>query len=116
MILCATLHVLLIATHESNGRVPMVGACLVHRTCPVGRGARPRLDPKPIQEPHVPMIAGGYEGAAYRPPFGSARVVGFNRDPPGAKENLHQLDATFDTATQAARGLWTSSRHIRRGG
>ena len=55
-----------------------------------------RLDPKPIQKPHVPIIVGGYAEAAYRRAvqFG-AGWYGFNRDPAGAQENLRQLDAAF---------------------
>ena len=58
-----------------------------------------RLDPKPIQKPHVPIIVGGYAEAAYRRAvqFG-AGWYGFNRDPAGAQENLRQLDAAFAKA------------------
>jgi hypothetical protein len=31
--------VFLIATYESNGRVPMVGVCLVHRTYPIAESS-----------------------------------------------------------------------------
>jgi probable F420-dependent oxidoreductase len=58
-----------------------------------------RLDPKPIQKPHVPIIVGGYAEAAYRRAVGyGAGWYGFNRDPAGAKENLRQLDAAFARA------------------
>jgi alkanesulfonate monooxygenase SsuD/methylene tetrahydromethanopterin reductase-like flavin-dependent oxidoreductase (luciferase family) len=58
-----------------------------------------RLDPKPIQKPHVPIIVGGYADAAYRRAvrFG-AGWYGFNRDPAGVKENLRHLDAAFAKA------------------
>jgi probable F420-dependent oxidoreductase len=58
-----------------------------------------RLDPKPIQKPHIPIIVGGYADAAYRraAQFG-AGWYGFNRDPNSLKENLKQLDAAFAKA------------------
>jgi len=58
-----------------------------------------RLDPKPIQKPHVPIIVGGYAEAAYaRAVRYGAGWYGFNRDPAGVKENLRQLDAAFAQA------------------
>jgi probable F420-dependent oxidoreductase len=58
-----------------------------------------RLDPKPIQKPHPPIIVGGYAEAAYRRAarFG-AGWYGFNRDPAGVEDHLRQLDAAFATA------------------
>jgi probable F420-dependent oxidoreductase len=58
-----------------------------------------RLDPKPIQKPHVPIIVGGYAEAALRRAvrFGSG-WYGFNRDPAATREMLDQLDATFAKA------------------
>jgi probable F420-dependent oxidoreductase len=58
-----------------------------------------RLDPKPIQKPHVPIIVGGYADAALRRAvrFG-AGWYGFNRDPAGTREMLDRLDATFAKA------------------
>ena len=58
-----------------------------------------RLDPKPIQKPHVPIIVGGYVDAALRRAvcFG-AGWYGFNRDPAGTKAMLDQLDAAFAKA------------------
>ncbi|MGE0225296.1 MAG: LLM class F420-dependent oxidoreductase [Acetobacteraceae bacterium] len=55
-----------------------------------------RLDPKPIQKPHVPIIVGGYADAAFRRAvrFG-AGWYGFNRDPAATKEMLTRLDAAF---------------------
>jgi probable F420-dependent oxidoreductase len=55
-----------------------------------------RLDPKPIQKPHVPIIVGGYVDAALRRAvrFG-AGWYGFNRDPAATKAMLDQLDAAF---------------------
>jgi probable F420-dependent oxidoreductase len=55
-----------------------------------------RLDPKPIQKPHVPIIVGGYADAAFRRAvrFG-AGWYGFNRDPVAAKEMIGRLDAAF---------------------
>jgi probable F420-dependent oxidoreductase len=58
-----------------------------------------RLDPKPIQKPHVPIIVGGYVEAAMRRAvrFG-AGWYGFNRDPAGTREMLGRLDAAFEKA------------------
>jgi probable F420-dependent oxidoreductase len=58
-----------------------------------------RLDPKPIQKPHVPIIVGGYADAAMRRAvrFG-AGWYGFNRDPEGVREMLGKLDAAFAQA------------------
>jgi probable F420-dependent oxidoreductase len=58
-----------------------------------------RLDPKPIQKPHVPIIVGGYVDAALRRAvrFG-AGWYGFNRDPAATKAMLDQLDAAFTKA------------------
>jgi probable F420-dependent oxidoreductase len=55
-----------------------------------------RLDPKPIQKPHVPIIVGGYVDAALRRAvrFG-AGWYGFSRDPAGTKEMIARLDAAF---------------------
>ncbi len=55
-----------------------------------------RLDPKPIQKPHVPIIVGGYAEAALRRAvrFG-AGWYGFNRDPASTKQMMDQLDAAF---------------------
>jgi probable F420-dependent oxidoreductase len=55
-----------------------------------------RLDPKPVQKPHIPIIVGGYAEAAYRRAAElGAGWYGFNRDPNALKENLKQLDAAF---------------------
>jgi probable F420-dependent oxidoreductase len=58
-----------------------------------------RLDPKPVQKPHVPIIVGGYAEAACRRAvrFG-AGWYGFNRDVAGTKEMLGHLDAAFTKA------------------
>jgi alkanesulfonate monooxygenase SsuD/methylene tetrahydromethanopterin reductase-like flavin-dependent oxidoreductase (luciferase family) len=58
-----------------------------------------RLDPKPTQKPHVPIIVGGYADAALRRAvrFG-AGWYGFNRDVAGTKEMLNRLDAAFAKA------------------
>ena len=55
-----------------------------------------RMDPKPIQKPHIPIIVGGYVDAAFRRAveFG-AGWYGFNRDPAGTKQLLDRLDAAF---------------------
>ena len=58
-----------------------------------------RLDPKPIQKPHVPIIVGGYADAAIRRAvrFG-AGWYGFNRDPAGTRELVGRLDAALAKA------------------
>jgi probable F420-dependent oxidoreductase len=58
-----------------------------------------RLDPKPVQKPHVPIIVGGYAEASMRRAvrFG-AGWYGFNRDPAGTREMLGRLDAAFASA------------------
>ena len=58
-----------------------------------------RLDPKPIQRPHVPIIVGGYADAALRRAvrFG-AGWYGFSRDPAGTREMIGRLDAAFARA------------------
>ena len=58
-----------------------------------------RLDPKPIQKPHVPIIVGGYADAALRRAvrFG-AGWYGFNRDPAGTREMIARLDEAFAKA------------------
>jgi alkanesulfonate monooxygenase SsuD/methylene tetrahydromethanopterin reductase-like flavin-dependent oxidoreductase (luciferase family) len=58
-----------------------------------------RMDPKPIQKPHVPIIVGGYAPPAFRRAvrFG-AGWYGFNRDPGATKQMLDRLDAAFAKA------------------
>jgi probable F420-dependent oxidoreductase len=58
-----------------------------------------RLDPKPVQKPHIPIIVGGYADAAFRRAvrFG-AGWYGFNRDPAGIRDILARLDAAFAKA------------------
>ena len=58
-----------------------------------------RLDPKPIQKPHVPIIVGGYADAAMRRAvrFG-AGWYGFNRDPAATREMVIRLDAALAKA------------------
>ena len=65
-----------------------------------------RLDPKPIQKPHVPIIVGGYADAAFRRAvrFG-AGWYGFNLDPAA-----HQGDAR-----QARRGVRQGRPQARHG-
>ncbi len=58
-----------------------------------------RLDPKPVQKPHVPIIIGGYGGAAMRRAVQlGAGWYGFNRDPAATKEMVGRLDAAFAKA------------------
>jgi probable F420-dependent oxidoreductase len=58
-----------------------------------------RMDPKPVQKPHIPIIVGGYAEAAMRRAvrFG-AGWYGFNRDIEGTKQMLAMLDAAFAKA------------------
>jgi len=58
-----------------------------------------RLDPKPIQKPHVPIIVGGYATAALdRAARFGAGWYGFNRDPAETKAILSSLDAALTKA------------------
>ena len=58
-----------------------------------------RLDPKPIQKPHVPIIVGGYADAAFaRAVKFGAGWYGFNLDPSRTKHMLGKLDAAFAKA------------------
>jgi len=58
-----------------------------------------KLDPKPIQKPHIPIFIGGYADAAWRraADYG-AGWYGFNRDIAGTKDALGKLDAAFAKA------------------
>lgn len=58
-----------------------------------------RMDPKPVQKPHIPIIVGGYADAAFRRAvqFG-AGWYGFNLDPARTKAMLEKLDAAFAKA------------------
>ena len=64
-----------------------------------------RMDPKPIQRPHVPIIVGGYADAALRRAvrFG-AGWYGFNRDPAGIKDMLARIDTAFANAGRTRDG------------
>ena len=58
-----------------------------------------KLDPKPIQKPHVPIIVGGYaEQACARAVRFGAGWYGFSRDVAGTKEMLARLDEAFAKA------------------
>jgi alkanesulfonate monooxygenase SsuD/methylene tetrahydromethanopterin reductase-like flavin-dependent oxidoreductase (luciferase family) len=58
-----------------------------------------RMDPKPIQKPHVPIIVGGYADAAFaRAVKFGAGWYGFNLDPTRARQMLDKLDAAFAKA------------------
>ena len=58
-----------------------------------------RLDPKPVQKPHVPIVVGGYADAALRRAarFG-AGWYGFNLDPARTREMIGRLDAMLAKA------------------
>ena len=61
-----------------------------------------RMDPKPIQKPHIPIIVGGYADAALRRAVRyGAGWYGFNRDIAATKDMLERLDATFAKAGKA---------------
>ncbi len=58
-----------------------------------------RMDPKPIQKPHIPIIVGGYVPAALRRAVSyGAGWYGFNRDIAATKDMLSKLDAAFAKA------------------
>jgi probable F420-dependent oxidoreductase len=58
-----------------------------------------RLDPKPVQKPHVPIIVGGYADPALRRAarFG-AGWYGFNLDPADTKKIVDRLDVILANA------------------
>ena len=58
-----------------------------------------RLDPKPVQDPHIPIIVGGYSDAALdrTARFGDG-WYGFNSDPAATGEFLTRLDAVLEKA------------------
>ena len=58
-----------------------------------------RLDPKPIQKPHIPIVVGGYADAAFNRAvrFG-AGWYGFNLDPARTGQMLAKLDEAFARA------------------
>jgi hypothetical protein len=58
-----------------------------------------RMDPKPVQKPHVPIIVGGYVDAALRRAvrYGNG-WYGFNRDLQATRDMLTKLDAAFAKA------------------
>jgi probable F420-dependent oxidoreductase len=61
-----------------------------------------RMDPKPVQKPHIPIIVGGYADAALRRAVRyGAGWYGFNRDIAATKDMLERLDATFAKAGKA---------------
>src|ERR1700761_5311653 len=58
-----------------------------------------RMDPKPIQKPHIPIIVGGYADAALRRAVRyGAGWYGFNRDIDATKNMLERLDVAFANA------------------
>jgi len=58
-----------------------------------------RLDPKPIQKPHIPIIVGGYADAAFdRAVRFGAGWYGFNLDPARTRAMLAKLDEAFARA------------------
>jgi probable F420-dependent oxidoreductase len=64
-----------------------------------------RLDPKPVQKPHVPIVVGGYaEPALRRAARFGAGWYGFNRDPAGTREMIGRLDAALAEAGRRRGG------------
>lgn len=61
-----------------------------------------RMDPKPVQKPHVPIIVGGYaEPALRRAARFGAGWYGFNRDPAATREMIGRLDSALAKAGRA---------------
>ncbi len=72
-----------------------------------------RMDPKPIQKPHVPIIVGGYADAAFaRAVKFGAGWYGFNLDPARAKDDARQASTPPSPrpAASAIRSTRSSSR------
>lgn len=58
-----------------------------------------RLDPEPIQQPHTPIVVGGYVDAAFRRSVRfAAGWYGCNRDPAGVTEMIARIDAAIAKA------------------
>ena len=84
--------------------VDFAGKWVTFETC--------RLDPKPIQKPHVPIIVGGYAEAAFRRAvrFG-AGWYGFNLDPAGTQGDARQARCGLRQGRQDARRRITHRHH-----
>ena len=65
-----------------------------------------RMDPKPVQKPHVPIIVGGHSKAGLRRAarFGNG-WYGFNMDLEGTKEILAQLDGALAAEGRSRDGF-----------
>ena len=65
-----------------------------------------RLDPKPIQKPHIPMIIGGHSPPGLRRAamFG-AGWYGFNLSPAAAAKTLQQLDRELEKRGRTRAGF-----------
>lgn len=65
-----------------------------------------RLDPKPIQTPHIPMIIGGHSKAGFRRAarFGSG-WYGFNLSPEATRTVLADLDRALATENRSREGF-----------
>ncbi len=65
-----------------------------------------RMDPKPIQKPHIPIIVGGHSKRAFRraAEFG-AGWYGFAIDPAMTKDALNGLDAALAAAGRSRDGF-----------
>jgi len=65
-----------------------------------------RLDPKPVQKPHIPIIVGGHSKVAFRRAarFGTG-WYGFGVDPATTKQALAGLDATLGEAGKSRDGF-----------
>ena len=65
-----------------------------------------KLDPKPVQSPHVPLIIGGYSPAAMRRTarFGQG-WIGFGTNPEQTAAALQGVDAALDAAGRSREGF-----------
>ena len=65
-----------------------------------------KLDPKPVQSPHVPLIIGGYSPAAMRRTarFGQG-WLGFGTDPEQTAAAIQGIDAALDAAGRSREGF-----------
>ena len=65
-----------------------------------------RMDPKPVQKPHIPLIVGGYSPAAMRRAarFG-AGWIGFGTNPEQTAMALQGIDAALEAAGRSRDGF-----------
>jgi probable F420-dependent oxidoreductase len=65
-----------------------------------------KLDPKPVQSPHIPLIIGGYSAAAMRrtAQFGQG-WLGFGTNPEQTAAAMQGIDAALDAAGRSREGF-----------